>query len=94
MERLGGRDQLQHLPEPLWNGDSFVLIGSTTSTSATNGGLKSGTKYYYEVTAVKSALESSPSNIASGDRAIGRKPELRCEDLPMLGLASRDESSE
>ena len=45
--------------------NSFVLVGSTTSTSATNNGLKSGTTYYYEVTAVKAALESSPSNIAS-----------------------------
>jgi titin len=45
--------------------DSFVLIGSTTSTSANNGGLKSGTKYYYRVTAVKSGLESGASNVAS-----------------------------
>jgi fibronectin type 3 domain-containing protein len=45
--------------------NSFVLIATTTSTSATNNGLKSGTTYFYEVTAVNAPLESSPSNIAS-----------------------------
>ena len=48
------------------DGSSFSSVGSVTTTAATNSQLSSGKTYYYEVTAVNSAGESAPSNIASG----------------------------
>jgi hypothetical protein len=52
------------------SGSGYQTVGSSTTTSFTNTGLANGTTYYYVVTALNAAGESSNSNQASATPAV------------------------
>ena len=56
------------------SGSGYQTVSSPTTTSFTNTGLSNGTTYYYVVTAVDSAGESSPSSQASATPMAPAQP--------------------
>src|SRR5262249_4999967 len=59
-----------------WNGSGWVVIQIVSGTSASDTGLTDGTTYYYEVSAVNDAGESSPTNyVAATPQAVVAVPD-------------------